>query len=136
MLFRVARKSSSPTVQPTLEGSGMKALAIEEGRWVKTIVLIKPILRANGPAKTLDIAASKYEIAVTSPSVAVEGLNCRCSHKLHSAKGTMPSATLSAISRIQSLYVIRSVGVEMLANQLLIHDSSRFDGAVGGLETL
>ena len=75
MLFRVARKSSSPTVQPTLEGSGMKALAIEEGRWVKTIVLIKPIRLASGPAKIAPKAQRNWEAEVISPSVDFETWN-------------------------------------------------------------
>ena len=55
------------------DGKPKRNTAAEDGTWVKTMVLIKPILRAKGPAKMLEIAPRRYEMAVTSPRVALEG---------------------------------------------------------------
>ena len=72
ILFNAALKKINATVHPTLLGSGMKALAMEDGRCVNTIVLIRPKYFARGPANMADTAHRNCAADVMSPSVALE----------------------------------------------------------------
>ena len=56
MLLRPARMKSRTIDIQKCDGKPKRNTAAEDGTWVKTMVLIKPILRANGPAKMLEIA--------------------------------------------------------------------------------
>ena len=53
MLLSPVRIKKKVTVKKADEGKGKQRTAVEEGIWVKTIVLIRPSRRASGAAKTV-----------------------------------------------------------------------------------
>ena len=59
MLFKPVRMKNSIIVKNRLVGAGKNRTAVLEGRWVKTMVLIRPSLLASGPAKMVDSEASR-----------------------------------------------------------------------------
>jgi hypothetical protein len=59
MLFSPVRRKNRTTVIHSPLGSGKKSTAAELGMCVKTIVLINPNFRANGPAKMVEKEESK-----------------------------------------------------------------------------
>lgn len=69
MLLSPVRRKKSATVKKTDEGNGKTRTAVEEGRCVNTIVLIRPRCRESGAAKTVLIEERMYEIDVISPRV-------------------------------------------------------------------
>lgn len=73
MLFRPALTSSKKMHNGKAFGRPKRRTAAELGTCVNTMVLIKPIFRANGPAKTAEIAPRKYDADVASPRSDFEG---------------------------------------------------------------
>jgi hypothetical protein len=57
------------------EGNGTSSRNTAEGRWVNTIVLIRPILLAMAEAKTLERAERNQVIDSTEPNSPWEGWN-------------------------------------------------------------
>lgn len=60
---------------PKVEGKGMSARKIAEGRWVKAMVLMLPIRRAREAATRLERLATKDVVKKVVPSVPSLRLN-------------------------------------------------------------
>lgn len=54
MLFNPVRRKKSAIVRGSDVGKGNRRTAVEDGRWVKTIVLIRPRRCARGPANIVE----------------------------------------------------------------------------------
>ena len=53
ILFRLVRRKNRAIVRKMLEGAGKRRTAVDEGRCVNTMVLMRPRRRDRGPAATV-----------------------------------------------------------------------------------
>lgn len=103
MAFRLARATRSVIVNHSDAGNGMSERKIALGRWVKTIVLTKPIRFAMADAKRLPMLETNCAVAMMLPSWPSGKLNFLDRKKAMRELGHMPLASESKKNNEQSL---------------------------------
>jgi hypothetical protein len=111
MAFRLARATRSVIVNHSDAGNGMSERKIALGRWVKTIVLTKPMRFAIADAKRLPMLETNCADAMMLPSWPSGKLNFLERKKAMSELGHMPLASESKKNNEQSFSsVFRDLG--------------------------
>ncbi len=89
--------------RPTEDGKGMRARHTAEGRWVKTMVLTRPMRLAMEEATRLEADEMRFVTKKSVPSLPSASANFRLKKYVIHEAGTRPEAIESTANSRQSL---------------------------------